>query len=113
MRGQPHQLLRLRAGFRIDDHRYGILVLRHRYQGATISRPEDLVGLFPSAVTVHVPLLGAGRSRPARHVLLEVGLAAYVVVLLGASVFLLAAHKGWVASPEWLQGLFPSGGGRA
>jgi len=85
---------------------YGLYVLKRRHEGGTIASPDDLAGLFPAAVVVTVPLLGPGRRHVWRHRLAEIGLTAYVVVLIGASVFFIAAQKGWVARPEWLQGLF-------
>jgi len=88
---------------------YGLLVLRHKYEGATIATPDDLAGLFPSAVVVSVPLLGPGRRTPWRHRFAELGKTAYVVLLLGASVFLMAAHKGWVTKPEFLRSFFGGG----
>jgi uncharacterized protein involved in exopolysaccharide biosynthesis len=89
---------------------YGLLVLRHRHEGATIASPDDLAGLFPAAVVVSVPLLGSGKRRTSwRSRFAELGTLAYVVLVLGASVFLIAAHKGWVAKPEFLQGFFGGG----
>lgn len=85
---------------------YGILLLERRNEGATITAADDLAGLFPAAVVVGVPRLGPGRRRAWRARLSEVGLAGYVSVCLGVSVYFLAAHKGWVAMPDWLRGFF-------
>ena len=81
---------------------YGLLLLKRRHEGGTILSAGDLQGLFPSAVMVNIPLLGAGRRNPWPQRLVELGLTAYVGVLLLATVWFLAAHKGWLDKPSWM-----------
>ena len=84
---------------------YGLLLLKRRHEGGTILSAEDLQGLFPAAVMVNIPLLGAGRRNPWPRRLTELGLTAYVGVLLLATVWFLAAHKGWLDRPDWMRDL--------
>jgi len=82
---------------------YGLLLLTRRHEGTTVRTSEDLDDLFPAAVVVHVPRLGGKRppSWPSR--VKDAAVAAYVLGIGGASVYLLAAFKGWVAAPGWLR----------
>lgn len=84
---------------------YGLILLKRRHEGGTILSADDLRGLFPAAVMVNIPLLGAGRRNPWPRRLAEIGLTAYVGVLLLATFWFLAAHKGWLAGPEWMEHL--------
>lgn len=87
---------------------YGLILLKRRHEGGTILSADDLSGLFPSAVMVNIPLLGTGRRSPWPHRLAELGLTAYVGVLLLATFWFLAAYKGWVVEPDWMRDLLGS-----
>ena len=78
-------------------------VLKQRHEGTTVRSSRDLDDLFPSAVVVHVPLLGGKRRSSWTAIAKEALLAAYVLLVGGASVYSLAAYKGWVGAPGWLQ----------
>ncbi len=88
---------------------WGLLVLRRRLEGTVVWSARDLDGLLPGAVVVSVPRLGPGR-RSRRGLAMELGATLYVSALLGATAFLLAAHKGWLPAPSWLESFL---GGRA
>ncbi len=82
---------------------YGLLLLKQRHEGTTIRTSKDLDDLFPAAVVVHVPLLGGKRRSSWGAVAKEAALASYVLAVGGASAYFLAAYKGWVGAPGWLQ----------
>ena len=84
---------------------YGLILLKRRHEGGTILSADDLSGLFPAAVMVNIPLLGTGRRNPWPKRLAEIGLSAYVGVLLLATFWFLAAHKGWMDKPDWMRDL--------
>jgi predicted nucleic acid-binding Zn-ribbon protein len=87
---------------------YGLLLLKRKYEETTVATPQDLSGLLGSALVVSVPLLVEGR-RPRRLPWREVALAAWVLAFLGGTALALAAHKGWVTTPDWLRPVFKAG----
>ena len=84
---------------------YGLILLKRRHEGGTVMSADDLQGLFPAAVMVNIPLLGTGRRNRWPRRLAELGLTAYVGILLLATFWFLAAHKGWLVRPEWMRDL--------
>ena len=55
---------------------------------------------------MNVPLLGPTRRTTWKTRIKEITLSAYVLLLLGSSVYFLAAHKGLIAKPGWWHDVF-------
>jgi uncharacterized protein involved in exopolysaccharide biosynthesis len=79
-----------------------LLVLRRRVEGTEVDGPDDLADLVPAALVVEVPLLVDPSGRRV-HVVREALTAGWVGVCLLGTVFAVAAHKGWIATPDWFR----------
>jgi uncharacterized protein involved in exopolysaccharide biosynthesis len=83
---------------------YGLLRLRQRFQREAVVTRGDVEVIFPDAVVV--PLgVDAGPRRQGAAWLREGLLATYVVLAVGASVWLVLAHRGVVEAPTWMRPL--------
>jgi len=89
---------------------YGLHLLRRRYVDEDlVTGPDDLADLVPGALVVSVPMLGSGAPR-GRVGWADLGFGAWVALCLGATVFALGCHRGWIDAPAWFR---PWLGGRA
>ena len=81
---------------------YFLTVLRRHFAEDKVFSVAQLTRLVPGAVIVSVPRLPDGRGRLSR-VWRELGPLTWTTACLTLSVLAVAAHKGWIDGPAWLE----------
>ncbi len=81
---------------------YGLMLLRRRFKEDVVQSADQLRPLLPEAMIVSVPWIDteAHRRRLPWQALLP---ATWVAACVGLTVWTLAAHRGYVGAPPWLE----------
>jgi len=83
---------------------YGLMLLRRNFEEELVFAPEQLRPLLPDAMVVSVPLLEGGQPRRSLR-WQELIPVTWVTACLVLTIWTLAAHKGLMTAPAWLEGL--------
>jgi len=79
---------------------YGLFLLRRHLEGRQVEAVDDVADLYPNAVVVEVPDLGARRRRlPTAGDVLMTG---YVLGCVALCVVAVAVQRGWTDGPGWV-----------
>jgi len=82
---------------------YGLMLLRRRFKEQVVASADQLRPLLPEAMIVSVPWIETDARHHRRLPWQALIPATWVVACLGLTVWTLAAHRGYVAAPPWLE----------